>query len=34
MNDPVAETTFGRVRGYTSNGIYSFKGIPYDGLPG
>jgi para-nitrobenzyl esterase len=29
MNEPVAETTFGRVRGYTSNGIYSFKGIPY-----
>jgi para-nitrobenzyl esterase len=25
----IAETTTGKVRGYTSNGIYTYKGIPY-----
>src|SRR5271167_4420152 len=25
----IAETTTGKVRGYISNGIYTYKGIPY-----
>jgi para-nitrobenzyl esterase len=28
-NEAVAATTAGKVRGYTRNGIYTFKGIPY-----
>ena len=28
-NGPIAATTAGAIRGYTDNGIYVFKGIPY-----
>src|SRR5262249_42245422 len=28
---PVANTQYGKVRGYMDDGIYAFKGIPYGG---
>lgn len=28
-DNPVAETPYGRIRGYVRNGIYAFKAIPY-----
>lgn len=29
LNRDVVETTLGKIRGYTSNGIHTFKGVPY-----
>ncbi len=34
MTDVIAETTSGKIRGATSNGIHVFKGIPYGGPTG
>ena len=33
-DDAIVDTTAGKVRGFTRNGVFIFKGIPYGDTPG